>query len=190
MWQKRVEVDSLIQTAALLCLVACVSLLPLKSPGLEVDHQQTLIGAWHFKEVIWRGNRIPHPKPDLRIEYEFYVDGSSRLRWNFEGEPGFCERFGQYRFDGRELVDKIVSVNSANRADCSRDPDMQPGRTASTPASVEPGNEFWLTINLADDDLKYVFSRRENEPMPSGGHGLSFKSVGRHAPKLLHQLKL
>jgi hypothetical protein len=117
------------------------------------------LGTWLYKKLYFREQTMPPMNPNLRLYFEFREDGTDRVYWRYEGEAGFCERLGRYRFEEGVLIDEITWVNPANAPGCSRDPDMQEGRKTRTPAEVHDSGEFWLHLSLSGEDLVYIFER-------------------------------
>lgn len=118
----------------------------------------TILGAWIFTSLIYQGQSMPLPNPNLKIRYEFLADGKNILHYRREGEEGFCERQAIYEHNGRLLIQQVNWVNPNNAMWCSQDTDMQLGSQTWTPAWVE-GDKMYLKLKLSDEDLIYVWDR-------------------------------
>lgn len=116
-------------------------------------------GRWRHVKMIVRDQELPPRDPNLELTFEFFPDAQSRLYWTRDEGRSFCERRGQYSYDGRLLTERIVWVNPANRADCAQDPDMQLDRQTSTPVDVRE-DELRLHLPFGGEELVYVFARQ------------------------------
>jgi hypothetical protein len=125
----------------------------------------SLIGSWVFDEVIYRGERAPRPNEDLKLCAEYDDEGKSHLIWFREGEDGFCERWGTYKFADGQLIDQITRVNQKNAAECATDPDMQPDKVTETPVELVSEDEMHMTLRLGDEDLIYIWKRMDQCPV-------------------------
>jgi len=135
--------------------------------GPQVLAQQTcqsldISGRWLFYKIIFRGQDRPPFSDNLVLSFEFSPDGKSFLHWERTGENGFCERRGEYTYDGETLRDKIVWVNPKNNWDCGRDPDMQLGKETITPLKVIDG-ELHTELSLSGEALVYVWKKWDQE---------------------------
>ncbi len=117
----------------------------------------TLWGKWKYTGFIYKGQFQAPPNPNLVLTFEFLQDGTDILQWHYLNEEGFCERKGEYSYDGKELTDKIVWVNPKNSIECQRDTDMMAGRTQVTPVK-RVDNQLHLDIPLSDDTLIYILT--------------------------------
>ena len=116
---------------------------------------KTLLGQWKYSGIIYRGNFLPLPNPDLYLTWTFFENGTERLFWRYEGVSGFCERFAVYEIDNDFLIEKIFAVNPYNTSKCKNDPDMEVGREVKTKVEIL-SDEIRLHIPLGDQELVYV----------------------------------
>jgi hypothetical protein len=125
---------------------------------LRAEASSPLLGHWRFTEFIYKGKSHPPLSPGLILEFEFRSNGDDILAWHWEGDEGFCRRFGRYQFDGKVLKDVVVRTDPANRIDCGRDPDMQTGHHSETPLSFVNGR-LHMHLNLGDEPLIYIWEK-------------------------------
>lgn len=152
----------------LLTLFSLITILFSYSPkGFAVPHyyigdsDSQLWGKWKYIGFIYKGQFQNPPNPNLNLTFEFLQDGTDILYWNYTNEQGFCERKGEYSYDGTHLTDKIVWVNPKNSIECQRDPDMTTGRLQITPVK-RVDDQLHLDIPLSDDTLIYILALTEN----------------------------
>lgn len=119
---------------------------------------QTLIGLWLFTGLIYQGQQMPLPNPQLKIYYEFQDTGTNSLRYFRDGEEGFCERRAAYEYSGEDLVQQVVWVNPQNALWCNQDTDMQLGNKSWSKAWIDNGH-FHLTVPVGEENIIYVWSR-------------------------------
>lgn len=121
-------------------------------------------GSWVYDGFIYRGERYPNPNPGLRVVFTFYDDGTHRLYWSREGEPGFCERRGPYKFSEgiTQLYIRVDWVNPDNHMSCASDPDMQIGRESTTAVSLTPEH---LVLHMQLDGQPFYYLLK---PIPVG----------------------
>lgn len=138
-----------------------LAFLLLASPAASAE--DSLVGQWEFFMMIYKGQEIPQgPDATLRLRYEFFSTGESRLYWWHEGAGDHCERRGTYSIDENYLIDRVHWVDPNNTQDCSHDPDMQNGRETRTPFTFQNGN-WLLRLAFGEDDLFYVWKRFSKE---------------------------
>lgn len=119
-------------------------------------------GQWKYIGFIYRGAFQGPPNPNLVLTFEFFEDGSDILKWSYTNEEGFCERKGQYSYDGVQLTDKIVWVNPKNSIECQKDPDMVNGKIQITPLR-RVDNQIRLEIPLSDETLIYILAKNDSK---------------------------
>lgn len=124
-------------------------------------------GKWKYVGFIYKGQFNPPLNPDLILTFEFFKNGQNILRWSYLNEDGFCERKGEYSYDGKNLTDKIIWVNPKNSMECQKDPDMIKGRTQITPL-LRVNDQIHLEIALSDENLIYILALNQPaEPQPA-----------------------
>lgn len=140
---------------------------PYAQSYIPAQGSESLIwGQWKYIGFIYRGEFTPLPNPHLVLTFDFLKDGSDTLRWFYDNEEGFCERKGEYSYDGLHLTDKIIWVNPKNSIECQRDPDMMIGKTQITPLR-RINDQIHLDINLSDEILIYILAlNHPTEPQP------------------------
>lgn len=119
-----------------------------------------LIGVWLFTGLIFQGQDMPLPNPDLQIHYQFEEGGTNVLSYHRIGEQGFCERRAIYEFDGNTLIQQVTWLNPNNAPWCAQDPDMQIGYKSWSKAWLRDG-KFHLAVMMGEDNLIYVWDRSE-----------------------------
>lgn len=120
-----------------------------------------LIGMWFYSGLIYNGQPIPKPNPDLIIYYEFKSAGDNNLLYFRQGQSGQCQRQAEYRVEDNQIVQTITKVDESNSADCSADTDMQVGNKSIVPFRVQ-NDQLFLTVSLGEDELIYVWDRITN----------------------------
>jgi hypothetical protein len=119
-----------------------------------------LSGQWQYYKTLYNGEEMPPRDPRLQLIFEFKDNGEDRLYWTYDEGQTFCERRGKYEFSENILKDEVVWVNPDNAPECGADPDMQQGRTTSSPASIVD-NELQIEIPLGSESIIYVWKRIE-----------------------------
>ena len=114
-----------------------------------------ILGHWKFTEMIYRGERVPLPNPDLNLNWTFFKNGTERLYWDRGGTSGFCERFSYYNVAANVLVLETYFLNPRNASDCSKDPDMQMGKKSKIKIEALK-NELHFYFQLGEEELIYV----------------------------------
>jgi hypothetical protein len=120
-----------------------------------------LYKTWKFTEMIYHGERIPRPNPELNLTWTFFSNGTSRLYWDRGDETIFCERFAHYTYVDSKLTETNFAVNPNNAYDCKKDPDMQLGSSATTPLTFSNG-ELHLHLDMSGEELIYVLTDISN----------------------------
>lgn len=121
----------------------------LASSGLNI------LGAWQYDGFLFEGHRYPNPNPDLELVFTFFEDGNSKLFWQRQNEPGFCERIAEYSLSENILTQKVIWVNPKNNAECGSDVDMQLGHESETEISIQ-GSELGFHFDLNGKPLLYI----------------------------------
>lgn len=135
----------------LLLLLACQSL-----------RAEILFGEWKYEELIYRGQRIPRPDPNLNLTWTFYSNGTERLYWD-RSEMDFCERFARFKYNFGILSEKVFALNPDNAFDCQKDPDMQLGRQTQSQLDVSD-SELHLHVQLGDEEIIYILKKVKGNP--------------------------
>ncbi len=119
-----------------------------------------LFGLWLFTSLIYRGETLPPPNPNLVIHYLFEDNGMNTLRYHREGDQGFCERRAAYEISGTEIVQQVLWVNPENALWCDQDMDMRLGHESRTQIWVSD-EKLHLVVQMGDEDLIYVWERQD-----------------------------
>jgi hypothetical protein len=128
-------------------------LLSLLLPAQAYENKD-ILGHWKFSEMIYRGQRVPLPNPDLNLNWTFFKNGTERLYWD-RATPDFCERFSYYNFVDSDLMLETFFLNPRNASDCSKDPDMQLGKKTKIKIEVLK-EELHFFFQLGEEELIYV----------------------------------
>ena len=123
------------------------------------DSGSLIWGKWKFIGYIYGGQFQDPPNPNLVLTFEFRQDGTDTLHWHRTNEVGFCERYGQFTYDGKELTDEITSVHPGNAFECYHDPDMMVGQTHTTPLRND-NDRLYMDLPLSDQTLVYVWAKQ------------------------------
>lgn len=119
-----------------------------------------LIGLWLFTNIIYRGEVLPRPNPDLIMTLDFQNNGTDTLKYFRNNDSGTCIRNAIYKFDGLELIQNITAVDPNNAYFCDQDPDMQLGRTSINTAYIKDG-KLHLELEMGDEVITYIWNRIE-----------------------------
>ena len=125
-----------------------------------------ILGHWKFSEMIYRGEKVPLPNPDLNLNWTFFKNGTERLYWDRGDTSGFCERFSYFNVETNVLSVETLFLNPRNASDCSKDPDMQVGKNAKIKIDVLK-DELHFYFQLGEEELIYVLR-------PVGFQGMTF----------------
>jgi hypothetical protein len=118
----------------------------------------TLLGVWLFTGLIFQGQDMPLPNPNLKIEYHFTENGLNRLFYYREGEQGFCERTARFQFSENTLFQEVLSVNPDNAPWCAQDQDMRAGYKSWSRAWIK-NEKFHLAVMMGEEQLVYVWTK-------------------------------
>ena len=118
---------------------------------------QALLGEWKYEELIYQGQRIQRPDPNLNLTWTFYPNGTERLYWD-RGGKDFCERFARFKFEAGILSESTFAISPDNATECQKDPDMQVGRQTQSKLDVT-NTELLLHVPLGDEEIIYVLKK-------------------------------
>ncbi|MBC7466644.1 MAG: lipocalin family protein [Bdellovibrio sp.] len=118
-----------------------------------------LVGAWVFVAVIYHGELMPKPNPNLNITFEFNADQTNRLYYDRTGDVGFCERKATYSYADNVLTQKNTWINPENQPSCDTDPDMKLNSESVTKAVVNE-QQMYLDLPLGDETLTYIWQKK------------------------------
>lgn len=119
---------------------------------------EDLLGTWLFYKYFYQGKVVPAPNPELFMYLTFNADGTDRLFYHRLNENGGCDRTAKYSWDGQQIFQKTIYVSEKNLIDCTKDPDMQPGREATNRMYIL-NDELYLEMPLSDDIITFIWKR-------------------------------
>lgn len=120
------------------------------------SHAETsLRGEWKLSGMIYHGVVVPPLNPKLNLRWTFYPNGTERLYWDREGEPGFCERFATFEILDGVIKESVFAVNPNNARECGQDADMQVGRETKNKIEIQQ-QQVLLHLQLGDEELIYI----------------------------------
>lgn len=122
---------------------------------LQAYGQDLAPREWKLSSMIYRGENIGLPNPELNLSFTFYQNGEGKLRWDRGNPMEFCERWASWEVQDGLLIEEVIKVHPDNAAECAKDPDMQLGRKTKTPIQFGP-NEIQLFFPLGEEELIYV----------------------------------
>lgn len=123
----------------------------------------SLFGVWIFVSLIYHGQTMPMPNPNLKIQYEFSETGINTLHYFREGESGFCERRAVYQFSGTQLLQEVVWTHPENAMGCDTDSDMRLGTKSRSRAWIQD-SKFHLEVLMGEESLIYVWEKQTSTP--------------------------
>lgn len=118
-----------------------------------------LLGLWVFTNLIYQGNTLPPPNPDLHISYHFEDTGINTLYYSRKGEQGFCERRAIYEFSNNTLMQQVIWLHPDNAPWCAQDMDMRLGYQSWSSAWLKDG-KFHLAVMMGEENLIYVWEHK------------------------------
>lgn len=117
-----------------------------------------IIGLWMYTSLIFQGQPMQKPNPDLIIYFNFTNQYENSILYFRLGQKGFCERTANYSVQQDQLVQKVKATNEDNADFCSQDPDMQINRFSMTQFELKD-NQLLLHLPLGEDRLTYVWTK-------------------------------
>ncbi|MFN7905883.1 MAG: hypothetical protein ACK5P5_11940 [Pseudobdellovibrionaceae bacterium] len=139
-----------------------------KASSIATPGIQNLIGRWHFTKIIYEGQEMEMPNPDLKLSMTFFDNQSLRLFWHRGNMMEFCESFSTWSLEEKNSETRLTlntfAVNPNNQSDCAKDPDMQIGTKPSVLIWVDSGS-LMMSIMLSDQNLIYVFEQTPKESL-------------------------
>ncbi len=115
-----------------------------------------ILGAWVFTSLIYRGQEIPRPNPQLIMTFNFQDNGENILHYYRQGESGSCTRVAQFQFQKGKLHQEVIRASENNAVFCSSDPDMQVGNVSITPVAIRD-DRMVMTLGLGEETLTYIW---------------------------------
>ncbi len=117
-----------------------------------------ILGSWLFVSLLYNGQILPPPNPNLVIQYVFQSDGINRLHYERKDESGVCDRFALFEFDG-ELLDQQVTWSAPHNAYfCDQDPDMQVGSFSRTKAFIK-NHQLFISVQMGAEEIFFIWDR-------------------------------
>lgn len=118
-----------------------------------------LLGTWLFSGLLISGEWSPPLNPNLVMEFEFYKDGVSRLKYYRKDEEGTCERRALFEYDEQILVQKVTWLSKENGPRCAEDPDMQMGSETWTPVRIVE-NQMHMELQVGEETVILVWDKK------------------------------
>lgn len=118
----------------------------------------TIFGVWKYSELIYRGQILPLPNPDLNLTWTFFDNGTERLHWTEKGETSFCERFAHYELRDDKIFETVFAINPRNGPECAKDPDMQVGRETSNKIEIQE-RQILFHMQMGDEEVVYILKK-------------------------------
>ena len=119
----------------------------------------SLIGIWLFTSVLYRGQVMDPPNPNLKIYYTFQNEMQNEIYYYRTDEKGFCRRWANYEIQNNFLIQTIQKTDPDNNASCGADPDMQLGQTSKVHFEIK-NNQLHLYLPLGDEEIQYIFNQQ------------------------------
>lgn len=116
-----------------------------------------LTGLWFFSSLIYNGQELPRPNPDLVMTLEFNDPNINTLRYQRKDERGFCERKALYRYQKNALEQTVTWIHPQNADFCAQDLDMQVGQVSTTRVEISD-KKLLMYLNLSGESLIYVWT--------------------------------
>lgn len=119
-----------------------------------------LLGIWFFTNIIYQGQTLPRPNPDLIMTINF-SETENTIRYHRNNETGFCERKATYEFKDGNLNQTVTWVNPENMPACAEDTDMQMGQVTTSKLEASP-EQLLLHMSMGGESLVYIWKRQLN----------------------------
>jgi hypothetical protein len=120
-----------------------------------------IIGSWIFVSLLYNGQILPPPNPNLVIEYTFQEDGINRLHYERKDEKGSCDRLALYEFNGEQLNQQVTWSAPHNAYFCDQDPDMKVGSVSSTKAWLK-NEELYIAVQMGAEEVYFIWKRSKS----------------------------
>lgn len=120
----------------------------------------SILGVWTAVALIYQGQTIPMPNPQLHMFYTFEDTGINTLHYYRDNEDRQCIRKAVYEFSDKTLRQQVAWVGPDNGLECSLDVDMQLGYESWTTAEVKDG-KFYLYAQMGEENLIYIWEKVE-----------------------------
>lgn len=121
----------------------------------------SLIGIWLYSSLIYQGQPLARPNPELKMYYSFENESVNEIFYFRNGEKGFCKRRASYRVVDSQIEQTVTATDPGNADFCSQDTDMQPGNFSKTRFEIS-GNRLYLHLPLGDESLTYVWEKQND----------------------------
>lgn len=120
-----------------------------------------LIGLWLYTSVIYQGQEMQIPNPQLQLQMIFVNSTQMKLHYSYTDESGFCESVSEYKYDETQKILhlNLIETHPENAEFCQKDPDMTPGNKTMTPVYFKNG-KLHFELALDDDKLTLVLERQ------------------------------
>lgn len=113
---------------------------------------------WIFTHILYRGQLMPAPNPDLVMTFNFQDLDVNELMYFRKNEPGFCRRLAQYQiFNSNTLFQKVIYTDPLNSSNCSTDVDMLFGYESYSSINFI-NNQLYIEFPLGDEFIYFIWS--------------------------------
>lgn len=121
----------------------------------------SLIGLWLYTSLIYQGQPLARPNPELQMYYSFENESVNEIFYYRKGEAGSCRRKAEYEVVNSEIRQKVTVVDASNADVCAQDTDMQQDSYSITKFEII-GNKLYLHLPLGEETLTYVWEKITN----------------------------
>ncbi len=118
----------------------------------------SLIGIWLFTAIIYQGQQVPPPHPNLKLRISFLSETTNEIFYYRDGERGYCRRWANYRIEDSNIIQEVTDVDPGNDMACGGDTDMQKGNVSKTFFELKE-EKLFLHLPLGNEGIQYIFSR-------------------------------
>lgn len=118
----------------------------------------SLIGIWAFVSIIYQGNPLPPPNPNLKIYYNFENENINEVFYYRQNERGTCRRKAEYKIQNNHIEQTVISVDPTNAEFCNQDTDMQMGNVSRTRYEIING-KLHLYLPIGEDFIVYIWDK-------------------------------
>ena len=120
----------------------------------------SLIGIWLFTALIYQGNLMDPPNPNLKLYYMFQSTTQNEIYYYRDNEIGHCKRSAEYVADETFIKQTVTDVDPDNNSDCALDTDMQLGNKSQVKYEIID-NKLHLHLPLGEDEIVYIFTKQD-----------------------------
>ena len=118
-----------------------------------------LIGVWIFTALLYKGEVIPPPNPNLHIFMTFQNQVQNEIYYYRSNESGFCRRLANYNLNEDILEQTVTYVDPENNSECSMDTDMQLNNYSKVHYYIK-NEQLHLELTLGEENIEYIFDKK------------------------------